>query len=500
MKIGGLDIGTTGCKLTVFDETGRYLGKVYRDYPSKRERDGQTIDASLILAGVWDVLREIGKKYPDLAGFGVTSFGETFVMTDEKGTPLAPSMLYTDPRGKEQRERLEEKLGSHHMQEICGARPNETYSLPKVMWIKEHQPEIYAKAKHIFLIQDFVVWSLTHVSQIDYSLAARTMAFDIRSLKWSNEIFNAAGIDSSLFSKPVPTGTIAGNLTEEASEKTGLSGNTKVISVSHDQVAAAAGAGVFSSDMAMDGAGTVEALVPVCDSLPKMDVMYDGNYAVVPYVVPGKYLCYAYETMGGALIDWCLKNLAKKESEEAKSKGISPNTYMEQLYDAEGHSDEPGSILVLPHFAGAATPYMDSGSKGAFIGLTAATTTADLYHACMEGIAYELMLNTERLKSSGIEFHELRATGGGAHSEVWMQMKADMLNVSITALETADAGTVGCAMLTGIALGCFSDLQDAASHMVVCRKVYEPDPVMHEKYVRVYERYRKLYDAVRPFV
>ncbi|MBQ9360614.1 MAG: carbohydrate kinase [Lachnospiraceae bacterium] len=499
MKIGGLDIGTTGCKLTVFDEKGKYLDKAYRDYPAMRGSMEQTLDVIALMDGVYGVIKEIAAEYPDLSGIGVTSFGETFVITDEAGTPLFPALLYTDPRGREQRERLEEKLGSFHIAEISGMHPHEMYSLPKIMWYKENKPEIYAKAKHIFLMGDYVVWSLTGNAQIDYSLATRTMGFDIRNLCWSTEIFEAADIDLELFSKTVPTGTPAGNITKEVSGKTGLSEDTVIISVSHDQVAAATGAGVFSSDTAVDGAGTVECLIPIYDKLPDMKHMYDGCFAVVPYVVPGSYICYAFSYTGGALIQWCTDNLAKKEKEIAKGEGLSVNTYLEKLY-GDKYGDEPGSLLVLPHFAGAATPYMDTGSKGAIIGLTASTGADEIYRGCMEGVAYEMVLNREALKPSGIHFKHMRATGGGARSEVWMQMKADMLNVSITALETADAGTVGSAMITGVALGIFKDLADAADNMVVRKKTYEPRQEMHEKYMRIYERYVKVYDAVRPLV
>ena len=166
----------------------------------------------------------------------------------------------------------------------------------------------------------------------------------------------------------------------------------------------------------------------------------------------------------------------------------------------QNHGEEPTNLLVLPHFAGAATPYMDTGSKGAILGLTAANTVSDIYRACMEGVVYEMMINLEWLKDSGIHFKMLHATGGGAKSKLWMQMKADILNIPLTALRTADAGTVGSAMLTGVATGCFQDLEDAAHHMVEKTDIYMPNPKMHEKYRNIYERYRKLYQAVRTLV
>lgn len=494
MKIAGLDIGTTGCKLTVFDQDGRYLDKAYRDYPVRRSSSEHEVDAQAILESVWMVIRQMAEIHPDIAGIGVTSFGETFIAADEDGTPLYPAMLYTDPRGKEACRELTERLGRKEILHITGVDPHEMYSISKIMWLKRHEPAVYARAKHIFLIEDYIVFHLTGKAQIDYSLAARTQAFDITTLTWSDAIFEAAGIEKTLMSRPVPTGTPAGKIMTSVSEKTGLSPDTIVVSISHDQVAAAIGAGVFGSDKAVDGAGTVECITPVYDSLPDLETMSKGRFAVVPYAVPGKYVCYAFSYTGGALIQWCSDTLAKKEKELAAEKGVSVNAYL------EGGDREPTGLLVLPHFAGAATPYMDNGSKGAVLGLDTSTTVEELYRACMEGVVYEMLVNMEYLQESGIHFTMLHATGGGAGSEVWMQMKADMLNVPVTALGTADAGTVGSAMLTGIAAGCFADLEDAAAHMVEKKKIYEPRQSMHEKYRKIYERYRKVYDAVRPLV
>ncbi len=496
MKIAGLDIGTTGCKLTVFDGQGHDLGKAYRDYPVRRHLGGHEIDISAVMDSVYAVIREMSEKYPDIMGIGVTSFGETFVMTDAQGTPLHTAMLYTDPRGAAECASLVEKLGADRIARISGLAPHEMYSVCKIMWMKDHHPEIYQRAKHIFLIGDYVVWHLTGIAQIDYSLATRSMAFDIGKLSWSEEILNAAGIDISLLSRPVPTGSVAGCASKAAVEKTGLNPACRIVTISHDQVAAAVGAGAFDGETAVDGAGTVECLTPIYDSLPDISVMSKGYFSVVPYVIPGKYVAYAFSYTGGALIQWCVNTLAKAEAEEAGRLGISVHTYLEQQYAKQ----EPTGLLVLPHFAGAATPYMDTGSRGAVLGLTAGTTLPEIYRACMEGVAYEMRLNYDALSDSGIRFTRLHATGGGAKSRVWIQMKADILNLPITALETSDAGTVGSAMLTGVAVGLFRDLSEAAAVMVRERETCHPDPLRHKQYMQVYERYRKVYHAVRPLV
>ena len=499
MKIAGLDIGTTGCKCTVFDEDGKYLGKAYREYPARRRVTGHEIDASAIMDGVLAAIREMAAQYPDIGGIGITSFGETFVMTDAAGAPLHDSMLYTDPRGGEEVRTLSGALGERNIAAITGLRPHEMYSLPKLMWMKAHRPDVYARAKHVFLMEDYVVFHLTGVAQIDYSLATRTMALDIRTLKWSRELFDAAGIDVGLMSKPVPTGTPAGTLTGAAARAVGLPDSVTVVSVSHDQVAAAVGAGAFDGSVAVDGAGTTECLTPIYDAMPDIDAMFKGYFSVVPYAVPGRYVAYAFSYTGGALIDWCVGQLAKAEKRAAKENGASVNELLEAAYREE-HGDEPSGLLVLPHFAGAATPYMDIGARGVILGLSTDTGVPEIYRGCMEGVAYEMALNARALKDSGVRYEKLHATGGGAKSAEWMQMKADVLNLPIVALRTADAGTVGSAMLTGVAVGVFRDLRDAADHMVEAVHTYTPRPEMHEKYMAIFERYEKLYSAVRPLM
>lgn len=490
MKIAGLDIGTTGCKLSIFDEAGTYLDKAYRTYPVTRA-DIHEIDAAMIWNMVLEVIREMASKYQDIAGIGVTSFGETFVLTDEKGKVLHKAILYTDPRGREECEQLTEHIGKQKLVAITGLNPHEMYSISKLMWIKKHWAGVYQMAKHVFLMEDYIVFQLTGKAQIDYSLASRTMAFDISKLEWSEEIFSTAGVDMSLMSATVPSGTAAGKINPEIAEITGLSANAVVVCCGHDQLAAAVGAGVFHDQLAAEGAGTVECITPIYDEMPDLQIMARGNYAVVPYVFPGKYIAYAFSYTGGALIQWCMDTLAKKEKDIAQEKGVSAYKML------EGESASPTGLLVLPHFAGAATPYMDTGSKGAIIGLTTATTVKEIYRACMEGVAYEMKLNLEYLKDAGRDLTKMYATGGGAESEEWMQMKADIVNIPITVLKVTDAGTVGCAMMTGVAVGCFADLKDAATYMVQEGATFVPRAEKHDAYLKIYRRYRQVYDAIR---
>lgn len=334
------------------------------------------------------------------------------------------------------------------------------------------------------LFEDFIVYMLTGTAQIDRSLAARTMGLDIRKGEWSRDLFETAGIDVQKMSKVVKSGTAAGTVKAELAEELGLCG-TIIVNGCHDQVASAAGAGAFCDGMAVDGTGTVECITPIFDKIPENKEIYEDNYAIVPYIEDGKYVCYAFSFTGGASIKWFRDTFAENMS------------YKELDETVDG---EPGRILVMPHFAGAATPYMDNGSKAVFLGVTMETTKADMYQAIMEGVTYEILLNLKRLETSGIKPTRLYATGGGAMSPVWLQMKADVLGLPITSLFAPEVGTVGTVMLAGVAVGAFHDLDAAKAVMVKEGKTYYPDTGKHEKYREIYKCYERIYQAVRPLL
>ena len=468
--IAGLDVGTTGCKVTVFTPDGKCLGREYRTYKMRRLADVHEVDAEALAKGVVEAVNAASARFGKIDAMGVASFGEAFVLADADGKPLRPILLCTDSRGAEECRAFAASFGPERAARISGVKPSESYSLPKLMWIKAHEPDVFAKAKHVMLVEDYVVYLLTGERVIDYSLATRTMAFDINALDWSAEILGAAGIPVEMFSKPVPTGTVAGV----------SAGGIKIVAAGHDQVACAVGAGVFKPGTAAEGAGTVECMTPVFRDIPGTIRFQEDNYCVVPYF--GNYVSYAYSYTGGELLRWCADDICGRSHEELQS----------------GAYDGPTGLLVLPYLAGAATPYMDSGAKGAIVGLTLGTKGRDVYLACMEAVAYEMRLNMERLAASGVRFDRLVATGGGAKSKMWMQMKADVLGIPFDALEVEDAGTVGCAMMAGVACGAYPDLDAARAAMVRTAGSYAPDSARHAAYSSVYERYRKLYDAVRP--
>ncbi|MBO5755099.1 MAG: carbohydrate kinase [Clostridia bacterium] len=489
MNLGGLDIGTTGCKLSLYTEKGEFLYNSYREYDVSRKSGAHELDVETLFAAVCEVIGDTARHHV-IDAIGVTSFGETFVALDENDRPVYPAMLNTDPRGEEECASLCARMDVDFITDVIGTRPHSMFSLPKMIWLKENLPEAYARIRHILLMEDYVVYMLSGVAAIDYSLAARVMGFDIRKKTWCPEIFAAAGIDPSLLSTPVPTGSVVGNIRPSLVKALGVKEDLKIVCGAHDQVATAVGAGVLLPGDAVDGTGTVECITPVFDTIPTASAFYDNGFCVVPYVTEGTYVCYAFSFTGGATLKWFKNNFA------ARYEGVE-NVYAALDADVP---DGPTGLLVLPHFAGAATPYMDGSSRAAVVGLTLENTASDLYKALMEGVTYELMTNMERLENSGVSSRCLYATGGGAASDVWLQIKADILGRPITTLAAKEVGACGTCMMVAVGMGLYPNLSEAKKHFVTEKKTFTPNPEKHSAYQALYSAYRMMYDNVRPII
>ena len=477
MYIGGLDIGTTGCKIVLFDECGRQVKTAYREYNIKRNRGFHEVDIDAVYSSVKEVLKETAEF--DVGAVGVTSFGETFVILDECDLPLAPSMLYTDPRGKDECEDIINRFGAKELALKTGAMPHEMYSVSKLMWIKNNMPYVFEKAKHILLMQDFIVYMLTGVCQIDYSLAARTGAFDIKKKQWIDEIFIYCGIDKKLMSEPVPSGTSAGKIRPQAAKELGISENITIVSGCQDQIAALAGANVLENGRAMDGIGTVECVPVIMDDVPEDLYIYSCGYSIVPHI-NGKYACYVLSYAGGASLKWFRDNISNVSYDEMNKKV----------------SEKPTDLLIMPHFAGAATPYMDTGSRAAVFGLTFEHDIWDIYKALMEGTSYEIMLNLQKLCNLGINISQIMATGGGSNSDVWLQIKADVFGAEISVLDTAEVGAAGTAQIAGKAIGVYGD----DIRLAKVKKTFYPNFEKHFYYLKQLEKYKKIYNASKEVI
>lgn len=498
MSIAGIDIGTTGCKCTIYSCDGKFLNESYCEYDSLITPKMHSLNPSLVWEKIQEVIKKASKNMEDLESICVTSFGEAAVLLDENDSPVFDALLFSDPNGRDECDEIIQKFGLKSLNNITGLNPDIMYTIVKLMWIKNNKPNLFKKCKQICLFEDYIVYKLSGVFQIDYSLATRTMMFDINNLQWDRDIINFAGIDIKLLPKIVPIGTVAGKIKKEIANRLKINNSILIVSGCHDQIAAAIGTGVLEEGMAVDGTGTVECMINIFDtnvlSIDK-SVLYKSSYAQVPFL-NNLSVVYAFSFTGGALLKWYREKLAKLDAQICKKEGQNDYEYFDSNVDIL----KPSGLLILPYFAGAGTPNMDVKAKGAILGLTLDTTKTDIYKGLMEGVTYEMRLNIEKLNEAGINIDSIRATGGGATSEKWLQMKADILKKPILSLGADQSGTLGCIMLAGVACGRYESIEKAAKIFVHVNNTYYPDKKMSEMYDVQYEKYKQIYPKIKDII
>lgn len=487
MNYLSLDIGTTCCKCQLFSKEGEILEYLSKEYDFRKEDGKNYVDVDTVWQNCKDMIATVAKKH-EISSFCISSLGEAFALLDKNDNVLFYPMLYTDPRGEDEAKEIVAALGEEKVFSITGTIPHSMYSLSKLLWIKKNYPEKYAQADKVLLVGEYIGYLLTGERVIDYGLAARTGALDIAKLDFSAEVLGAMGVSRSLFSQTARAGTLVGKVKKELVEELGIKGEPVLVLGSHDQICTSLGAGVLHEGEAVDGMGTVECITTLFKDKPDDVEMGKQGYPCVPYAVEGLYCTYILNYSCGSTVNW----LKKKIMHGYKGEEKDFFTYLEKRMQ-----DTPTGILTLPYFGGASTPYQDLDAKGAIINLTTETTDADLYKSVMEGTAMEMRLNADVVEKYGITVKNTVATGGGANSYTWLQIKADIQNVTVKILRSAEGGLCGCALLQAVALGGAKDLEEAKKIFVRYTTEFTPNTEKHAAYKNQYEKYKKLYKILK---
>jgi xylulokinase len=494
MSLVGIDIGTTGCKAVAFNDTGNVLASAYREYPLVQPREGWVeLEPELIWRRVKETLQEVnGRLAADpVAALGVSSQGEAVTAVDAATNSLCNFIVTFDNRTIEQVNFWEHALSRETIYRITGMPLHPMYSINKILWLKEHCRDIFRTAHRFLLVEDFVIAKLCGEYAIDYTLASRSMAFDVTRRKWSSEILQIAGVEERRLSRAVPSGTAVGTLSKELRDTLGFSKEVAIVTGGHDQPCGALGAGITRSGTAMNATGTVDAICPVFNTLQFHANMLSDNYAVYPYTIDGLFCTIGFNLSGGLLLKWYRDTLCQEEGRISTETGQSP-------YDLilKGTSDSPKDLFVLPHFVGSGTPYLDPFSKGAIVGLKISTTKSDLTRSILDSIDFEMKLNLERLRANNIPINEIHAVGGGAKSDLWLQLKASCFGMPVWRPRTQEAVSLGAAILAGTATGRFASVEQGANAMVAMEETFDPDPRLQSIYEEKYAKYRELYSLL----
>ncbi|MEM2865456.1 MAG: FGGY family carbohydrate kinase [Candidatus Bathyarchaeia archaeon] len=502
MSLIGLDIGTTGCKAAVFTPKGELLSIGYREYSHYSPKPGWIeLNPEEIWVKLKGALRDISKgEAGKPQALGISALGEAILPMDKGGHPLYPAITAYDQRGETYRgsmEILRRELGDLHLFKLTGIPLNSMPSIHKIIWIKENMPDIFEQTWKFVCIEDYIIYKLTGETAIDYNLASRTMMFDIHKKEWCNSILEIVGITDDLLSQPVPSGTIVGEVTSEASDETGLPRGLGVAPGGHDQACGALGVGVADEGPTMDATGSVECIASAMEKPILTEHMLEAGHCCHCHTVEGRYISLGFFPSSGLILRWFRDQFASDERRKAEQSGI--NVY-DLLVDLASKSPPGASkMLMLPHFSGGGTgprPALNRNSRGAFIGLTPFHKREDVVRAILEGVAFELKVLIDHFEASGIKVSELRAVGGGAKSSFWLQLKADITGKRICLPKVTEATLLGAALLSGIGANIYGDYKEAIKETYQTEKIYEPDSILHDKYSRLYKVYKMIYPAL----
>lgn len=492
MSLMGVDVGTTGVKAVVFNEAGSLLSKAYEEYPLLFPFPGANeLDSKKVVEAAFRVIEEAaspGKEADPVTAIGIASQGEAFTPVTSDGRMIGNAMTSSDARAESLVKPWTEAFGGERLYRITGHTAYSMYSLFKLLWLKQRQPEPWASAWKFLFCEDLLAWALTGETKTDYTMAARSMLFDVTKKEWSSEILDQLGLSPDRLPEVVPSGAVIGIVRPELASKLGLGSEVKVVLAGHDQPVGALGCGAAAAGRASYSIGTVECICPAVDRLILSAELMRSNLATYPHVLPDTYTTVAFNVTGGSVLKWVRDNFALAETADALRKGEDP-------YDriVSAASAEPANVILLPHFGPTGTPNFDPHGTGVLFGLTLSTERSEILRAVLEGITYEMKWNLAILGDAGFQLDELRAIGGGAKSETWMQIKADMLGIPLTTMRVTEATCMGAALLAGHGLGIL-DLNDA--NWAVPIRTFAPRSEYSPLYDERFAVYREVYDSL----
>ncbi len=495
MYYAGLDIGTTTVKAVVFDRDGNQVSQAHAEYDLVYPRPGwRELDSELVWMRTREVLSALGRwdGSSDIKALSVSVQGEAVSPISKDGKALHNSIVTFDSRTIPQTQWWEKELGRQKIFSITGQPLHPMTTLNKIMWIRENLPKVFEKTWKFLCYEDLFFHWLGLDPVIDYSLASRTMAFDVVKREWSDTMLQSADMDVDLLADARESGEVIGEIDSNMAHKLGLPRGLAVITGGHDQPCSALGGGIVRPNIAVDSTGTVECITPAMDKPVLNETMLESNFPCYCHVKSGMYVTLAFHFGAGSVLKWYRDTFAQEEVMKAEKEGS--NAY--KILDRDAATG-PMNIYVLPHFVGTGTPYLDPRSKGAIIGLTTSTKKSEIYKALIDGITYETKINIERLELSGVKIEELRAIGGGSTSKIWPQIKADILEKKVVRLAVSEAGCLGAAILAATAVGEYSDLDKAVEATVKPVDEFHPDPKATKQYQEHFKVYKGIYNSIR---
>lgn len=483
----GIDISTTSAKAIIIDEVGsvKAIGStaqpISQPYPLWSEQNPSDWWDGVVNS-IQAALKESGLSGDDIAGIGLTGQMHGLVMLNEQGEVLRPSILWNDQRTQKQCDDITETIGFERLIELTGNRALTGFTAPKILWVRDNEPDVYAKCAHILLPKDYIRYKLTGDYATDLAGAAGTSLLNVAERQWSQEVIDALDIPREWLPKVHEGSEKTGEISDDTARQTGLKEGTPVFGGGGDQAAGAVGMGCVTPDkigVTVGTSGVVFAPLSAYAYEP------EGRLHAFCHSVPGQWHFMGVMLSAAGSLQWYKDTLA-------------PDISFDDLL-AEAADIEPGSegLYFLPYLTGERTPHPDPLARGAFIGLTTRHTRGHMTRAVLEGVAFGLKDSFTLIDNVGLpETFEVRISGGGAKSPIWQQIIADIFDATLVNVNTPEAGAFGAALLAAAGIGEFESVEAACEATIKTGETVVPDDNV-EAYKAHYAKYREIYPAVK---
>lgn len=494
----GLDVGTTGTRGVLVDADGRVVGSATAEHaPMSIPRPGWAEQEPAdwwraVVQVVRQVMQDKGVSGKDVRGVGLSGQMHGVVLLDERDNVLRSSIIWCDQRSQAQCDWITERLGRERLIGLTCNPALTGFSAPKLLWIREHEPELFARARRFLLPKDYIRFRLTGEIATEVSDASGTLLFDVRNRRWSLEMLSLLGLDASMLPSCFESPVVSGRISRRAAEETGLAPGTPVVGGGGDQAAGGVGngivkPGIISSTIGTSGVVFAFAEQPVLD--PK------GRVHTFCHAVPGKWHVMGVTQGAGLSLRWFRDNFAAQEVQSAARTGRDPYDLLtEEAAKAQVGCD---GLLYLPYLMGERTPYLDPNARGVFFGLTARHNRSHVIRAILEGVAYSLRDSLEILQAMGVPVVQVRASGGGGKSTLWRQILADVFGTEVVTTTATEGPAYGAALLAGVGTGVWESVEAACASSIHVAQATAPIQSHIGIYETYYEIYRQLYPALK---
>ena len=494
----GIDIGTSGTKTLICDEDGKVLATATADHPISSPKPGWSEQDPLdwwaaTCKASKAVVKKAKLKPADVGGIGLSGQMHGSVFLGDGERPLRPALLWNDQRTAAQCAEIEAKAGGRERLIEMVANPALTgFTAPKILWVREHEPRVYAKTKHILLPKDYIRFRMTGDYASEMSDASGTLLLDVAAREWSNELLNILDIDKSLMPRLHESPDVTGTLHDASARALGLRPGIPVVGGAGDNAAGAVGNGVVAAGIVFATLGT-SGVVFAHSETPALDPR--GRVHTMCHAVPGKWCVFGCMLSAGGSFQWFRNQLAREEVVAAKKKKVDPY----ELLIAAARQAPPGSegAFFLPYLTGERCPYPDPNARGGWIGITARTTREMLIRSLIEGVTCGMRDALEIIEEMQIPVTQVRAGGGGARSEFWQQLQADIYKQPVVLTNASEGPAYGVALLAGVGTGAWKSIEEACKATIKQTKKVAPNKKNAAYYDRYYGVYHKLYGDLR---